>query len=352
MTVEGARPPRQPLVSVALCTFEGERYLPELLESIEDQRRQPDEMIACDDGSRDRTMEILERFRERVRFPVEIRVNEERLGSTKNFEKAIALCRRDVIFLCDQDDVWHREKIERTLGGFTDGVGAVFTDAELIDERSVPLGRGLWETIGFTGRTRRRFSRAPIEVLARANVVTGATTAFGARFRDLVIPIPDGWVQDAWIALLISAVSAARILPAPLVRYRLHGSQQIGVRGRRAAWRYARGMLLAGSASKDERRALGREAVLFRAALQRLREKADAYPPRPGTVERLEEKVSHLERRAAMPATAWRGASVATELLRGRYHRYSNGIPTAVKDLLLLDSRAGSGAETAAPRAH
>ena len=91
--------------SIALCTYNGEKFLREQLDSIALQTLLPDELVACDDRSCDSTMEILQEFRERVSFPVHIHQNEENLGSTKNFEKAIKLCSGDIIALCDQADV-------------------------------------------------------------------------------------------------------------------------------------------------------------------------------------------------------------------------------------------------------
>src|SRR5918996_5112957 len=98
-------------VSVALCTYQGEKYLQEQLDSIAGQLRPPNEVVVCDDGSTDGTLGILDRFRSRAPFPVRVYVNEKQLGPTKNFERAIAHCEGALIFLSDQDDVWHPEKL-------------------------------------------------------------------------------------------------------------------------------------------------------------------------------------------------------------------------------------------------
>ena len=92
--------------SIALATYNGERYLQEQLNSFLHQTRLPDEIIACDDCSTDRTMDILESFAISALFAVYIYRNAINLGYTKNFERAISLCSGDVIFLSDQDDVW------------------------------------------------------------------------------------------------------------------------------------------------------------------------------------------------------------------------------------------------------
>src|SRR5262249_18454629 len=102
-----------PRLSVALCTYHGASYVDAQVASLTRQTRLPDELIVCDDLSTDDTVSILERFARAAPFPVRIHVNEQTLRSTKNFEQAISLCSGDVIFLCDQDDVWEPEKLAR-----------------------------------------------------------------------------------------------------------------------------------------------------------------------------------------------------------------------------------------------
>src|SRR5215217_2190591 len=98
-------------ISIAMATYNGAGYLQEQLESFLSQTRQPDELIVCDDGSGDATLDILERFRQSVPFAVQIHRNETRLGFTKNFEKALLKCSGDLVFLSDQDDVWFAPKV-------------------------------------------------------------------------------------------------------------------------------------------------------------------------------------------------------------------------------------------------
>src|SRR5215470_8302349 len=103
---------RGPAISVAMCTYNGARFLAEQLGSLAAQSRLPDELVVCDDGSTDESAEIVKDFARHAPFPVRLEVNEENLGATKNFEKAIGLCRGEVIALSDQDDVWYPKKLE------------------------------------------------------------------------------------------------------------------------------------------------------------------------------------------------------------------------------------------------
>src|SRR5688572_14133745 len=99
--------------SVAMCTYNGARYLKEQLDSFTVQTRLPDELIVCDDGSSDETCQIVSTFAASAPFTVRLEVNQQTLGSTQNFAKAIQLCRGDLIALCDQDDVWLPGKLDK-----------------------------------------------------------------------------------------------------------------------------------------------------------------------------------------------------------------------------------------------
>jgi glycosyltransferase involved in cell wall biosynthesis len=223
-----------------MCTYNGGEFLPQQLRSIAEQTLLPCELIVCDDGSTDATAGIIEAFRLRAPFPVRLTRNERNLGSTKNFEKAVCLCRGDAIALCDQDDVWGEQKLARmalVLEREAD-VGGVFCDAFLLDDHSKGLPESLWERSRFTAGLQAAINdreAAPLQLLEK-NCVTGATFMFRSHFVSQVVPIGPEWVHDAWIALLISTQARLRALPERLMSYRLHGSQQIGIKP--AAWHH------------------------------------------------------------------------------------------------------------------
>lgn len=105
-------------VSVAMCTYNGARFLPAQLESLASQTLVPDELVVVDDGSTDDTESLVREFAGRVPFAVHFHANPQRLGVTRNFEKAMRLCSGDIIFPADQDDVWDKNKIALMLGPF------------------------------------------------------------------------------------------------------------------------------------------------------------------------------------------------------------------------------------------
>ncbi len=101
-------------ISVALCTYNGERFLPQQLASMAKQTRLPDELVVCDDRSTDRTMALVREFAASSPYPVRIFENEHNLGFAANFERAIRLCEGDLIALSDQDDIWYPIRLERS----------------------------------------------------------------------------------------------------------------------------------------------------------------------------------------------------------------------------------------------
>jgi Glycosyltransferases involved in cell wall biogenesis len=95
--------------SVALCTFNGEKFLRQQIDSILNQSMKVDEIVVCDDRSKDATIDILNGYQKKYPSVFKIYQNESNLGSVKNFERAVSLCSNEIIFLSDQDDFWIRK---------------------------------------------------------------------------------------------------------------------------------------------------------------------------------------------------------------------------------------------------
>lgn len=318
--------------SIALCTYNGARHLREQLNSIAAQTRPPDELVICDDGSTDATQAIITDFAASAPFVVNSHINERNLGSTKNFERAIGLCAGDYIALSDQDDVWLPAKLAQLEAEFdrAPNVGLIFTDAEVIDEVTCPRGYTLWEKLPVRPAERRRLrSWRAIDELMEGSTVTGATMAFRARFKDLLLPIPIDLpiIHDAWIAILVAAVSEVLPIAAPLIRYREHAEQQVGARERKKDERGVREAVRR-TTSYHEMIEIGMQVQ------QRLSEHRDVYKS-DDALSRLAARLTHLRMRAKLPEHQLsRFTCVVRELLTGRYHLYSRGLFSAAKDLL------------------
>jgi glycosyltransferase involved in cell wall biosynthesis len=316
-------------ISIAMCTFNGARFIEQQLRSIAEQSRLPDELIVCDDGSSDDTVGVVRSFARTAPFPVRVFENERRLGSTKNFEKAIMLCGGSLIALADQDDVWHQEKLavqERFLQ--TEPVAGVFADGEVVGRDLAPTGYRIWEAIGFSPREQARLrSGDGVGVLVGREVVAGCTLLFRSECRETFLPIPDGWFHDGWISLVLAAVGGIGLVERPLLRYRQHGGNQLGTPepGMRAKWRRTRRFTVDRVLGDLERCESGYEQL------------RGSFPPGSATELRteFEAKIAHLQMRAHLPSRRLdRVPVILRELRSGRYGRYSRGWRGVLKDFL------------------
>jgi len=313
--------------SVALCTCNGARYIGAQLQSIADGSVRPDEIVVCDDRSDDNTLELVADFARTSGIIVHIHRNKQRLGSTRNFEKAIGLARYDIVFLCDQDDVWRADRIERSLREFADpAVGAVFSDAELVDEQLQPLNKRMFDYL----EVRRFIEQDHAALFGRLlfrPFVTGATMAFRRDLAARVSPYPTSrfFIHDGWLALTIAGMARLRVIDEPLISYRQHGGQQVGT--------LLSGIAQAPNAKPPIAYPFTRRgyAEFYRELEQALRD----LPLRPEARACFAEAVAHNEQRLAMRArTLGRPLAIARELLKGRYHRYSSGYASAASDLV------------------
>ena len=219
-------------ISVAMCTYNGSKYLNQQLESISSQSLLPNELIVCDDNSTDNTIEIVKNFSKKAPFKVSLYQNSLNLGSTKNFEKAIGLCDSEIIVLSDQDDIWEKNKLQRITEEFSKSstIGGVFSNASLIDENGNLLKGDLWSSVKFKKKEQRKAMKGEIfKTLLKHNVVTGATMAFRSEYKNILLPIPKNFIHDEWIALLLGVFSKIVPISDKLIRYRIHPNQQIGV---------------------------------------------------------------------------------------------------------------------------
>ena len=332
-------------ISIALCTYNGEKYLSEQLESFLRQTRLADELVVCDDRSTDQTAAILDDFAARSPFPVRIYINEENLGSNKNFEKAIGLCAGEVIFLSDQDDVWLPHKTARMMAEFEKSpkVGLVFSDAEIVDENLQPRGEKLWDYY-FDRRARRKAAILGLTVfiLRERNMLTGAAAAFRADFVDLMLPVPTGIygiIHDGWIALIAASQSEVVPIDEPLIKYRQHELQQIGVfvseewEAGEEFYSFCNRLIESNRSQQQRLKAI--ENALTKNINERRREKFAALFELIYREEKyFEDLTAHFEKRRDLPpAGVKRLKTITVEFLSGRYRRFGRGLLSAAKDL-------------------
>jgi glycosyltransferase involved in cell wall biosynthesis len=322
-------------VSVALCTYNGVRFLPEQLRSIRAQTRPPDELVVCDDCSTDGTLEVLRAFAADAPFPVRVTVNGCTLGSTVNFERAIGMCSGSIVLLADQDDVWRCDKLDRFAAAFADpNVALVASDLAVIGPSGEPLGRRMWRDLPFGPDLQAAVERGGGPRLwVRYNTVTGAAAGFRTSLRNMLLPIPPAWVHDAWIAFLAAAVGDVRLIREPLTLYRSHPEQQIGCEPLAHRRRLSREVR---TARKRDRGHFTRLADAYAELADRL-ERFRNFVRDPDLTAFVRRKAMFLCVQARMRedprvARVW---PALRELFRGHYHRYSRGLKAFAADLLL-----------------
>ena len=186
-------------ISIALCTYNGSKYLIDQLESLKNQTLKADELIVCDDCSTDDTIEILKKYKDILN--IKLFINDSNLGVTKNFEKAISLCSGDIIFLCDQDDIWESKKIEKMSKIFDDkNIGVVLCNGMVIDQNDKQIKNyTLWNSFGIDKIDRKNFN---VNALIDKNLFTGMAMAFRSCLKQYILPISKNACHDEWISLI------------------------------------------------------------------------------------------------------------------------------------------------------
>lgn len=213
----------QKLVSIALATYNGEKFLRNQLDSLLAQTYKNIEIIVCDDCSKDGTVKILEEYK--TKHKITYYVNEKNLGYIKNFEKVIGLCSGEYIALSDQDDVWLDNKIELLVNNIGD-CSLIFSDASLIDEN----GDIFEESFHDYQNIYMPENYDQYRFLLFRNFVTGCTSLFKKEILSKAIPFIDSIPHDWWIALNASMIGEIKKNQSPLVQYRQHSNNAIGAK--------------------------------------------------------------------------------------------------------------------------
>jgi glycosyltransferase involved in cell wall biosynthesis len=212
------------LISVVLGTYNGATYLHEQLDSILAQTWPSLEIIAIDDGSTDTTVSILREYA--ARDPrIKIVVNEQNLGFIRNFEKGCSLATGHWISLCDQDDYWMPDKIEKMARAIGD-MPMIYCDSLLCDEHLQPLGTRISDLVHYQSFDDPRQLCVFSRMYGHATLIT---RGLFERCRPFLKEVP----HDGWLAYHATLYGGVRYLPEPLVKYRQHAGNVFGVVGRK-----------------------------------------------------------------------------------------------------------------------
>lgn len=214
------------MISVAMTTYNGEKYLREQLDSIMNQSTKVDEIIVCDDCSSDMTLDILKEY------PVKITVNKSNLGFKSNFKKAISLCSGDYILLCDQDDIWDTNKVEElkkqmenhpdihvcaSAFRYIDGNGNFFYEGKVMK---------LYPNI----INENEVCEVSFDSLISINYFQGSSMMIDRWITDKFLQYYNEEIEHDWfICMLAASYHSMYFYNKALFQYRIHEKNEIGI---------------------------------------------------------------------------------------------------------------------------
>lgn len=213
-----------PSISIAMTTFNGEKFLHEQINSILNQSYQNFELIICDDKSSDSTIQIIQSYM--MNHPnIKLYKNVKHLGSVKNFEKTISLCHTKYIALSDQDDIWDKNKLEILMHKMeqTEKIDGnipimIHSDLRMINTENEIIEKSYFKFRGYTLTNNKNLGH----ILGPCGVM-GNTILMNKSLKKHILPFPgDVIVHDYWIALINEIFGKRITINQTLVNYRIH----------------------------------------------------------------------------------------------------------------------------------
>ena len=220
------------MISIAMTTYNGEKYVAAQLRTILNQTLPADEIVICDDGSADGTVAVIRKIMaENPGVNIRLMENETNLGYVRNFYKAISLTQGDYILLADQDDEWHADKIRRTLQVMQETKAAVVcTNCHFIDGESNKLEKVEdYDRNPFIDAVTETLTPISFYELVIGNIAQGCTYCFTSEVKEAYLRVNSTHlIHDHQIMFVASLLGKAYFLDEALIDYRLHGSNSVG----------------------------------------------------------------------------------------------------------------------------
>jgi glycosyltransferase involved in cell wall biosynthesis len=212
-------------LSVCLATYNGVKFVIRQLDTVLKQLKLEDEVIVVDDGSKDGTVEVI---RGAYGNRVQVIVNEKNAGPIKSFEKAISLATGDILFLCDQDDLWEDDKVATVLNAFQEQDAALVVHDALVVDGELNVINPSWNDYNHNNINQGIFGNI------LKNAYTGAFMAFRRELVADILPFPPQIeMHDQWIALVCMRKKKKIVfIEKPLVKYVRHGGNVTGMKKR------------------------------------------------------------------------------------------------------------------------
>ena len=216
-------------VDILLATYNGEKYLKELIDSILNQTYKNIKLIISDDCSKDSTRKILEEY-EKQDERVEVYYQPQNLGYVKNFEFLLKQVKSNLYMLADQDDVWLPEKIEKSVETLKrENADLVFGDLEVVDKDLKTIYPSFNDFMLLSRKIKKYIKSYKLNYLY--NCVTGCTVIAKSKFISKLLPIPANskyFIHDHWLGIMMSIYGKVAYMPEKYIKYRQHGNNQVG----------------------------------------------------------------------------------------------------------------------------
>ncbi len=227
-------------ISVAVTTYNGEKYIKEQLSSIMNQIRSADEVIIVDDASTDDTPEIIKNFIEENELTNwRLIENKENLGFIKNYRKALLETQGDVICLCDQDDIWFEDKLETISSVMAQNppILALNTAFLIIDsnghEKPASPKKNNYGLIDKL--LKKRLEKISLVSEFHSNISPGCTMAIRKELADSYVRLTNCTLpHDYEMNVMAAAKGGLYFYDATLIKYRIHGDNLIGLEPKKA----------------------------------------------------------------------------------------------------------------------
>jgi glycosyltransferase involved in cell wall biosynthesis len=230
------------VIDIVLATYNGEKFLAEQIRSIQDNNgydKWVSRLLVIDDGSTDTTFSIVKELSLHDEKIVWLTNTSNKHGASNNFAFGLAQTLSSYIMLSDQDDVWLPEKIQLSLEKIKQLEKEyrsvplfvpllVFSDKEIVDEKLQPICSSYFKLRNIPKDWHSKF-----EQLCQQNVVSGCTMLFNRALLNKAMPIPEqAYMHDWWLALVASKCGKIELIDKPLIKYRQHANNTIGVNKR------------------------------------------------------------------------------------------------------------------------
>lgn len=220
---------RESFISIVMPNYNRQKYIGEQLSSLIAQTHQNWELIIVDDCSTDGSQKVIREFIENNKNRKIIFIqNEGTLGVAKNFEKGLRLATGEYIAVCDSDDVWFSDKLEKELRFLkSGGYGMAYSDLVVVDEKLKIIRKSFVKNFlsPFCNQKDNSFDE-----LLHDNHVTAPTVMFSADLKDKLIPFSQYGMQDYWTALIFSMFSSIGYLNEQTMYYRQHSENVVGAK--------------------------------------------------------------------------------------------------------------------------